>query len=127
MKQHEERTYRRRNRRPTQDEMRSQLARCRQDYERFRARGASIELQTTLRTKIAELEAELAEAKRAERRTTGYGVAEGDLAGRTSTRVDDAADPAASDAAAPGDDAPPEPPHPTGWAAGAEIPPDPHR
>ncbi|MBI1209324.1 MAG: hypothetical protein GC191_18825 [Azospirillum sp.] len=65
MKQHDERIYRKSGGRPTLQTLRSQLARCREDYERFAGKETTVDLRIALRAKIAALELEIAQATKA--------------------------------------------------------------
>jgi|GEM_PF-4158589 len=65
MKHHDERIYRRPIGRPTLQALESQLARCRQDYDRMASKDISDALRTAMRERITALEADIAKIKRA--------------------------------------------------------------
>ena len=66
MKQHDEKIYRRSSGKPTLEALRSQLARCKEDYQRFATKEVTSELRQALKAKITALEAEIAQATKSE-------------------------------------------------------------
>jgi len=66
MKQHDEKIYRRSGGKPTLEALRSQLSRCKEDYQRFAAKEVTSELRLALKAKITALEAEIAQATKNE-------------------------------------------------------------
>ncbi len=64
MKQYDERIYRKSAAKPTLEDLRAQLMQCRQDYERLADRMVADDLKRALQTKIADLETQIADAKR---------------------------------------------------------------
>lgn len=65
MKQHDEKIYRKPSGKPTLEALKSQLIRCREDYARMSSKELASDLRRALKIKIADLEAQIAEANRA--------------------------------------------------------------